>query len=107
MTTTFATRSLLRGLRCRACGALQPADERYVCGACLGPIEPDYALDAIAADDLRSWIERGPRSLWRYAPLLPVAEPATHYPVGWTPLIAAPRLGAVLGIDQLYLKDDT
>ncbi len=88
MTTTYATKSLLRGLRCRACGALQPANERYVCGECLGPIEPDYALDAISGDDLRSWIERGPRSLWRYAPLLPVAEPATHYPVGWTPLLS-------------------
>ncbi|HZP96258.1 MAG TPA: threonine synthase [Candidatus Limnocylindria bacterium] len=107
MATTFATRSLLRGLRCRACGALQPADDRYVCGECLGPIEPDYDLDAVTADELRSRIERGPRSLWRYAPLLPVAEPPAHFPVGWTPLIPAPRLGAAIGVERLYLKDDT
>ena len=107
MATIVTTRSLLRGLRCRACGALQPADERYVCGDCLGPIEPDYALDGTTTEGLRATIERGPRSLWRYAPLLPVAEPATHYPVGWTPLVAAPRLGAAIGVGRLYLKDDT
>jgi len=107
MATIVTTRPLLRGLRCRACGALQPADERYVCAQCLGPIEPDYALDEITAEELRSTIERGPRSLWRYAPLLPVAEPATHYPVGWTPLIPAPRLGAAIGVERVYLKDDT
>jgi threonine synthase len=38
---------------------------------------------------------------------LPVAEPRSHYGVGWTPLLRAPRLGALLGIERLYLKDDT
>src|SRR4029077_2567355 len=84
MATTIATGSLLRGLRCRACGALQPADERYVCGDCLGPIEPDYQLDALRGAELRERIERGPRSLWRYAAFLPVSEPSGHFPVGWT-----------------------
>jgi threonine synthase len=107
MATTFETGSLLRGLRCRACGALQPADDRYVCGECLGPIEPHYDLDAVDTAALRWEIERGPRSLWRYAPLLPVAAPATHHAVGWTPLVSAPRLGAAIGVERLYLKDDT
>src|SRR5437870_8976123 len=107
MTTTQREITALRGLRCRACGALQPADERYVCGECLGPIEPEYDLDIFDAETLRADIERGPASLWRYAPLLPVAVPATHWPVGWTPLIEAHRLGDALGIERLYLKDDT
>ena len=106
MATTIETRSL-RGLRCRACGVLQPADERYVCGECLGPVEPEYDLTVRTARELRTQIEYGPRSLWRYAPLLPVHEPATHYAVGWTPLTRASRLGAALGVDRLYLKDDT
>jgi len=99
--------SLLLGLRCRACGALQPADERYVCAECFGPIEPAYGLERCDRDTLRFDIEHGPRSLWRYAPLLPVTEPASHYAVGWTPLIPAPRLAAAIGIGELYLKDDT
>lgn len=103
-----ATRaSALRGLRCRACGALQPADERYVCGECLGPIEPDYDLGAFPAEELRTRIAGGPASLWRYAPLLPVSPPETHWPVGWTPLLESPRLGAAIGVRRLLLKDDT
>ena len=51
---------------------------------------------------------QGPPSLWRYAPLLPVAppEPALLAP-GFTPLVAAPRLAAELGVGELYLKLDT
>jgi threonine synthase len=109
MATTLerSTTSRLRGLRCRACHVLQPADERYICGECYGPIEPEYDLAAFDADSLRSEIERGPFSLWRYAPLLPVAEPRGHFTVGWTPLVEAPRLGAAIGVARLFLKDDS
>ena len=102
-----ASRGALLGLRCRSCNALQPADERYVCGECFGPIEPAYDLASLDPTVLRWEIENGPRTLWRYARLLPVAAPASHYDVGWTPLLPAPRLGAALGIERLYLKDDT
>ena len=109
MATTLerTSTSRLRGLRCRACHVLQPADERYICGECYGPIEPEYDLAAFDTEVLRDEIERGPHSLWRYAPLLPVAAPRGHFAVGWTPLIRAPRLGAAIGVAQLFLKDDS
>lgn len=109
MATTLdrSSTSHLRGLRCRACHVLQPADERYVCGECYGPIEPEYDLAAFETEALRNEIERGPHSLWRYAPLLPVAAPAGHFTVGWTPLVSAPRLGAAIGVSRLFLKDDS
>ena len=97
----------LRGFRCRSCHVLSPADERYVCGECYGPIEPEYDLASLDTETLRLAIERGPRSLWRYAPLLPVAEPKSHYAVGWTPLLEAPRLGEAIGISRLFVKDDS
>jgi threonine synthase len=106
MATTIE-RTALRGFRCRSCHALSPADERYVCGECYGPIEPEYDLTSIDTERLRDEIERGPRSLWRYAPLLPVAEPKSHYAVGWTPLLPAPRLGAAIGVARLFVKDDS
>lgn len=105
MAVVLGTRSALLGVRCRACGELQPMDERYVCGSCMGPIEPEYDTAALRGG-LRERIEAGPRSLWRYAPLLPLS-PAVPPPVGWTPFVSAPRLGAALGIDDLWLKDDT
>src|SRR3989442_7503658 len=97
----------LRGFRCRSCHVLSPADERYVCGECYGPIEPEYDLASLDGETLRDEIERGQGSLWRYAPLLPVPEPKTHYAVGWTLLLAAPRVGAVIGVSRLYVKDDS
>ena len=106
-TTTLTETTALRGFRCRACGELQSADDRYVCALCYGPIEPEYDLASFDAERLRARIAAGPPSLWRYAPLLPVAEPASHYAVGWTPLLEAPRLGAAIGIERLLLKDDT
>src|SRR5438093_4224489 len=107
MATTLETTSALRGLRCRSCHLLQPADERYVCAECYGPIEPEYDLSSRSSESLREEIAQGPRSLWRYAPFLPVAEPASHYAVGWTPLLPAPRLGRELGIGRLFVKDDS
>ena len=102
-----AANERLRGLRCRACGALQPADERYVCADCYGPIEPEYDLAGVDPSRLRQEIEAGPPSLWRYAPLLPVSAPAAHWPVGWTPLLEAPRLAAAFAVERVLLKDDS
>src|SRR5437870_7017215 len=107
MAITLERITPLRGLRCRACQVLQPADTRYICAECYGPVEPEYNLAAFDTEALRDEIERGPHSLWRYAPLLPVAAPRGHFAVGWTPLIRAPRLGAAIGVAQLFVKDDS
>ena len=104
--TTITTERII-GLRCRTCRVLQPRDQRFVCEHCLGAVEPEYDLAALAASGLREHIESGPRTLWRYARLLPCAPPARGLAVGWTPLTQAPRLGAAIGIDDLWLKDDT
>src|SRR2546430_9603368 len=97
----------VRGFRCRSCHVLSPADEHYVCGECYGPIEPEYDLAALDTESLRDEIEQGPLSLWRYAPLLPVAAPRGHFAVGWTPLVEAPRLGAAIGVARPFLQDDS
>jgi threonine synthase len=57
---------------------------------------------------LRERIEAGPRSMWRYVDLLPVAhDPAVDLSPGFTPLVAAPRLGQTLGLRRLYIKNDS
>jgi len=47
-------------------------------------------------------------TIWRYKPLLPVAEDAEVPPlsVGWTPLYDAPRMAGSLGLKQVWVKDD-
>jgi threonine synthase len=56
----------------------------------------------------RERIEAGPRSIWRYADLLPVADAApVDLGAGFTPLVRADRLAAELGLGELWIKDDT
>jgi threonine synthase len=95
-------------LRCRNCGAERGLDAVGACAACWGPLEPVYDLDELRLSLSRESIAAGPRSLWRYGPLLPVDVPAEQrLAPGLTPLVAAPRLAEALGIRELRLKLDT
>jgi threonine synthase len=53
-------------------------------------------------------IAAGPASLWRYAPLLPLAAPqaAVSLNEGYTPLLDTPRLARALGLQNLAVKDE-
>ncbi|MDA8147748.1 MAG: threonine synthase [Actinomycetota bacterium] len=96
------------GLRCRECGRAYPAEALHVCDFCFGPLEVAYDYDAVAAVITRERIEAGPRSIWRYADLLPVADAApVDLGAGFTPLVRADRLAAELGLGELWIKDDT
>jgi threonine synthase len=95
-------------MACRNCGLAQPIGLAYVCPACFGPLEVTYDLAVAAATFSREAIARRAPGIWRYLELLPVdAAPARSLPVGSTPLLAADRLAPVLGVDGLWLKDDT
>jgi threonine synthase len=98
----------LQGLRCRVCDARYPAEVRSICDECFGPVEPVYDEERIRAEVTRADVERGPRSLWRFEALLPAARnPAVDLGDGWTPLRRARRLGAELGLPNLWVKDET
>jgi threonine synthase len=95
-------------LRCRVCETAYPLDPIGVCAKCFGPLEPVYDRDEQRRTVTHASIEAGPRSIWRYADLLPVAPPAEQrLPPGLTPLIRAPRLESALGVRELWLKLDT
>jgi threonine synthase len=95
------------GLTCHLCGATYPPEALWVCSECLGPLEVSYDYDAVKGVMTRALIESRPRSLWRYRELLPVEEPKTGFNSGFTPLVRAKRLADELGIDELYIKDDS
>jgi threonine synthase len=95
-------------LRCRVCETQYPLDPIGVCSRCFGPLDPVYDRDEQRRLVSRERIEAGPRSIWRYADLLPVAPPVEQsLPPGCTPLVQAPRLARALGIRELWLKLDT
>jgi len=95
------------GLKCHLCGATYPPEALWVCTDCLGPLEVAYDYTAVKGVMTRELIESRPPSLWRYRELLPVEEPKTGFNSGFTPLVRAKRLADQLGIDELYLKDDS
>jgi threonine synthase len=98
----------VEGLRCRECGRSYPAEALHVCEWCFGPLEVVYDYEAIAASTSRERIAAGPKTIWRYADLLPAsAEGAVDLGAGLTPLLRADRLGAELGLSDLWLKNDT
>jgi len=95
-------------LRCRICETEYPLDPVGTCTRCFGPLDPVYDWDELGRRVTRESIEAGPRNIWRYADLLPVAAPAEpRIPPGLTPLVAAPRLASALGVGELLLKLDT
>jgi threonine synthase len=95
------------GLTCHLCGAKYPPKASWVCSECLGPLEVSYDYEAVRKVMSRELIESRPRSLWRYVELLPVSEPLTGFYSGFTPLVRASRLAEALGLDELYIKDDS
>jgi threonine synthase len=98
----------VEGLRCRECARSYPAEALHVCEWCFGPLEVVYDYEAIAASTSRERIAAGPKTIWRYADLLPAsAEGAVDLGAGLTPLLRADRLGAELGLTDLWLKNDT
>jgi len=98
----------IKGLKCRECGSDYKAEAVHVCEFCFGPLEVDYDYEAIGKRLSRKSIQAGPPSLWRYADLLPIdGEPTVGLNVGMTPLVHAKNLGRKLGLNHLYVKNDT
>jgi len=95
-------------LICRECSRTYELAATYFCEWCFGPLEVLYDYEAIAKSISREKIAKGPPTLWRYSDLLPVeASAATDLGAGFTPLVRADRLAAVLGLGEIWVKNDT
>lgn len=98
---------LVTGLKCRLCGKVYPKEALNFCTEDFGPLEVTYNYDAVARTLSRDAIKSRPATMWRYRELLPVdGEPTVGRNVGATPLIRADRLAKVLGVSELYIKND-
>jgi threonine synthase len=98
---------LTLGLKCRLCGKIYPKEALNFCTDDFGPLEVVYDYDAISRVLDRPTIQSRPRNMWRYRELLPIdGEPTVGLHNGGTPLIKADRLARVLGISELYIKND-
>jgi len=95
-------------LKCKECSASYPLEARYVCDRCFGPLEVSYSAPEQDAAELKRRIQAGPHTLWRYADFLPLeGTPRTALPTGWTPLMRADRLAERLGLQEVWVKNET
>jgi threonine synthase len=93
--------------RCGA-GPFDPRERHFLCPSCALPLLARYDLAAAAAWKRETLSGRAP-TMWRYRemmPLLPGDEPVT-LGEGFTPLFHARRLGASLGLNRLFIKDES
>jgi threonine synthase len=96
-------------LQCRICGQQYPVEPLTICEECFGPLEPSYDLQSLDGEVFRKHVEQGPASLWRYEALLPGGPSIERVDMGagFTPLRRADRLADVLGLETLWIKDDS
>lgn len=96
-------------LQCSRCGEAAAADRpQTVCPKCAGSLYVRYDLKAIGQvlNPKVLGCRTGPdRSMWKYQELMPSDAPVT-LGEGQTPLLRARRLGAALGGECLYVKDE-
>src|SRR4029077_17604087 len=97
------------GLRCRECGAGYELQATHVCEIFFGTLDGVYHQAWLKKGVSRQRIEQGPKSMWRYRDLLPIEDSVNVVTLGegFTPLVKADRLGAELGLRNLYLKNDS
>ena len=98
----------LTHLECSVCAARFEPGRVYNLCSCGGPLLVRYDLELARRSWNREWVRSGPSSMWRYAPVLPVRNPASVVSLGegMTPLIRARRVGRRLGASNLWIKDE-
>jgi threonine synthase len=95
-------------LECSVCGQRREAGKIHNLCECGGPLLVRYDLEKAKANWSRASLAAAPASMWRYAPLLPVHDPKHIVSLGegLTPLLRTERLGAAIGANDLWVKDE-
>src|SRR3954452_19908126 len=94
-------------LECSLCGTRYDAAKAANLCTCGGPLLVRYDLAVIRHRWPRREVASGPANMWRYAPVLPPDEASiVTLGEGWTPLVRTRRLGARIGAEQLWVKDE-
>jgi threonine synthase len=94
-------------LECSLCGTRYEAQAAANLCSCGGPLLVRFDLDILRHRWLRREVPNGRASMWRYAPVLPPSDSSiVSLGEGWTPLLRTSRLGARIGVESLWVKDE-
>ena len=91
-------------LECIKCGAKYGRDEViYTCKKCDGLLDViyDYSQINLTRESLK-----GPLSVWKYKPLLPVSREPITLKEGGTPIYHMKRIGEQIGLKEAYAKHE-
>jgi threonine synthase len=106
------TRSCATGLACHRCSTRYSLEDTvFACPDCGKGLDVVYDYELAARHFSEVPAAERPQNIWHFEELLPIVDASAQARVGlhsgYTPLIRAERLGAELGIANLYLKDDS
>jgi len=92
-------------LRCRECKKEYDSTFKYICDECFGPLDVHYHFPSITKDTFTS----REQTYWRYFELLPIIDKSNIVSInaGMTPLVRAEKLGKEIGLNNLYIKNDS
>lgn len=95
----------IKSLQCRECKKEYGPTFRYICEECFGPLDVCYDFPAIS----KSTFSNREHTYWRYYELLPIESKSNIVSIdaGMTPLIKAENLGKALGLNNLFIKNDS
>jgi threonine synthase len=96
-------------LRCSVCHKIHQANEvQTICRYCGKTLLAEYDLAAVKKNLKPETLASRAGTLWRYRELLPVVDDASIVSLGegWTPILHAQKIGAKLGLSNLYIKDE-
>jgi threonine synthase len=102
--------SYLTGLQCSDCGGpFSAAEVHTFCPDCQSPLLVNYDLNAARQQVDRDEIHRRRTGMWRWHELLPVCDPQNIVTLGEgdAALLPLPRMGNLLGLTQLFVKDES
>jgi threonine synthase len=102
--TDFLSTSITH-LECSKCGEKHSHEKLQNLCACGGPLLARYDLARAARTLTREALKSRSPDMWRYAEVLPARE-AVSIGEGMTPVVHAQRLGARMGLDALFVKDE-
>lgn len=100
----------VRRLECASCHLEHEARRLLnLCRECGKPLLVRYDLEAAARTLTKESLAGRRPDLWRYREVLPVENDANIVSLGegWTPMLHAERLGKQIGVDQLFIKDES
>ncbi len=102
--------STLSHLECSMCGKRFDARRlQTFCPTCQAPLLARYELRKVARELKPETVSGRPRGIWRWAELLPVQREEHRLTLGEgdTPTLKLERLGHTLGLENLFLKDES